>query len=86
MSNSDFADFLKKLTVGGISTVISKTCAAPLDFIKLRYQIMPEMIKSGTLEKPYTGIINSFRRVFNEEGKRAFWKGNLTRIIKYFPN
>merc|ERR1712166_1045314 len=33
----------------------------------------------------YTGIGNCFSRVHSEQGMGAFWRGNLTNCIRYFP-
>ena len=35
--------------MGGVSAAVSKTCAAPIELIKLRLQNMDAMIKSGAL-------------------------------------
>lgn len=43
------------------------------------------MLKQGTLEKRYEGIADCFKRVKNEEGVRAYWKGNFTNVLRYFP-
>jgi len=43
------------------------------------------MLKSGSLEHPYTGIINCGQRVVSEEGVKALWKGNGTNVLRYFP-
>jgi len=71
--------------MGGVSAAVSKTCAAPIELIKLRLQNMDAMIKSGALEHPYTGIMNVFTRVTAEEGVKALWKGNGTNVLRYFP-
>jgi solute carrier family 25 (mitochondrial adenine nucleotide translocator), member 4/5/6/31 len=49
--------------MGGVSAAVLKTIAAPIELIKLRLQNMNAMLKSGTLEVPYTGIINVASRV-----------------------
>jgi len=71
--------------MGGVSAAISKTCASPIEVIKLRLQNVDEMIKAGTLEKRYDGIVDCATRVVNEEGVKGLWKGNGTNVIRYFP-
>lgn len=71
--------------MGGVSAAISKTIAAPIELIKLRLQNMDAMLKSGSLETPYTGIANCAGRVTKEEGVKALWKGNGTNVLRYFP-
>jgi len=42
---------------------------------------MDEMIKAGTLEKKYAGIMDCGKRVASEEGVKALWKGNGTNVL-----
>jgi solute carrier family 25 (adenine nucleotide translocator) protein 4/5/6/31 len=46
---------------------------------------MDEMVKAGTLDKPYKGIADCFTRVASEEGPKSLWKGNFANVIRYFP-
>lgn len=71
--------------MGGVSAAVSKTIAAPIELIKLRLQNMDAMLKTGALDKPYTGIVDVFSRVNKEEGIKALWKGNFTNVLRYFP-
>jgi solute carrier family 25 (adenine nucleotide translocator) protein 4/5/6/31 len=48
-------------------------------------QTMPELIKQGVLSKPYTNVIDCAKRVTIEEGKTAFWKGNISNLLKFYP-
>merc|ERR1712244_138445 len=43
----------------------------------------PKII-SGEVAR-YTGIVDGFTRVSQEQGVKAFWRGNFTNIIRYFP-
>jgi len=43
------------------------------------------MIKAGRLSEPYKGIGDCFGRVMKEEGVGAFWRGNFTNCLRYFP-
>ncbi len=43
------------------------------------------MLKKGTLDKPYKGIGDAVRRIKGGEGFGAFWKGNFTNVLRYFP-
>lgn len=82
---SPMEKFLKDFLLGGVSAGISKTVASPIEVIKMRLQNMDEMLKRGTLSKPYTGIANCANRVVAEEGFFALWKGNFTNVLRYFP-
>jgi solute carrier family 25 (adenine nucleotide translocator) protein 4/5/6/31 len=79
-------DFVINFLAGGISGAVAKTCTAPIERVKLLIQTQdanPKII-SGEVAR-YTGIVNCFSRVASEQGVGAFWRGNLTNIIRYFP-
>jgi len=80
------SDFLINFMAGGVSGAVAKTCTAPIERVKLLIQTQdanPKII-SGEIPR-YTGIANCFTRVAAEQGIGAFWRGNLTNIIRYFP-
>lgn len=64
---------------------ITLSIANPIDFIRFRMQTMQELIKQGRLKTPYNNVIDCFQRVTLEEGKRAFWKGNCSNLLKFYP-
>jgi len=82
MSMNFVADFL----IGGFSGTVAKTCTAPIERVKLIIQTQDAnpRIKSGEVAR-YTGIGNCFSRVYNEQGLKAFWRGNFTNCVRYFP-
>jgi solute carrier family 25 (adenine nucleotide translocator) protein 4/5/6/31 len=71
--------------MGGVAAGISKTCASPIEVIKMRLQNQKEMLKKGTLSKPYSSIGDCVVRIRADEGIKAFWKGNFTNVLRYFP-
>jgi solute carrier family 25 (adenine nucleotide translocator) protein 4/5/6/31 len=83
---SSSTDFLVNFLAGGVSGAVAKTCTAPIERVKLLIQTQdanPKII-SGEVAR-YTGIVDCFTRVAKEQGIAAFWRGNLTNIIRYFP-
>jgi len=83
---SSSSDFLINFLAGGVSGAVAKTCTAPIERVKLLIQTQdanPKII-SGEVAR-YTGIVDCFVRVTKEQGVAAFWRGNLTNIIRYFP-
>lgn len=58
----------------------------PIDFVRFRMQTMQELIHQGRLAKPYSNVVDCFHRVTIEEGKSAFWKGNCSNLLKFYPS
>jgi len=71
-------DFL----LGGTAAAVSKTIAAPIERVKLLLQNQGE---SKSIAKPYTGIVDVFKRVPAEQGVLSFWRGNFANVLRYFP-
>lgn len=71
--------------MGGVSAAVSKTAAAPIERIKLLVQNQDEMLKTGRLSHPYSGIGDCFSRTIKNEGFGALWRGNVANVIRYFP-
>jgi solute carrier family 25 (adenine nucleotide translocator) protein 4/5/6/31 len=82
----DALSFLADFAAGGISGAVAKTATAPIERVKLIIQTQDAnpLIKSGEVAR-YTGIGNCFSRVYSEQGLGAFWRGNFTNVIRYFP-
>ncbi|KAI3854213.1 hypothetical protein MKW98_024636 [Papaver atlanticum] len=77
--------FVIDFLMGGVSAAVSKTAAAPIERVKLLIQNQDEMIKSGRLSRPYSGIADCFGRTMKNEGILALWRGNTANVIRYFP-
>jgi len=82
---NDLTTFLLDFGMGGVSAAVSKTCASPIEVIKLRLQNVEAMLKTGAIDRPYEGIADCGRRIMADEGVKALWKGNGTNVIRYFP-
>lgn len=77
--------FMEDFGLSGAAAITSKTIAAPIERIKLIIQNQEEMIKKGTLDKPFKGVADCFAWLMKNEGPAAFWRGNLANCIRYFP-
>jgi len=77
--------FAENFLLSGAAAVVSKTAAAPIERIKLLVQNQDEMIKQGTLDKPYGGVVDCFKRTISQEGVGPLWRGNLANCLRYFP-
>jgi solute carrier family 25 (adenine nucleotide translocator) protein 4/5/6/31 len=78
-------DFLVHYIMGGVSAAISKTAVAPIERIELLMGAQEGMIKDGRLDRPYTGIVDCFSRVTRKEGVSALWRGNMIKVLHYYP-
>jgi len=78
--------FLTDFALGGVSGAIAKTCTAPIERVKILIQTQDAnpRIMSGEIPR-YSGILNCFSRVAAEQGIAAFWRGNFTNVLRYFP-
>jgi len=86
MSDSPLIRFAADFAAGGISGAVAKTATAPIERVKLIIQTQDAnpLIKSGQVAR-YTGIGNCFARVYQEQGLKAFWRGNFVNVLRYFP-
>ncbi|GMH04246.1 hypothetical protein Nepgr_006085 [Nepenthes gracilis] len=72
-----------QLLAGGIAGAVSKTCTAPLARLTILFQVQGMHSDVATLKK--ASIWREASRIVNEEGIRAFWKGNLVTIAHRLP-
>jgi solute carrier family 25 (adenine nucleotide translocator) protein 4/5/6/31 len=77
--------FMEDFLLSGTAAVTSKTIAAPIERIKMVVQNQDEMLKRGTLDRPFKGIIDCGNWIVKNEGFGAFWRSNFTNCIRYFP-
>ena len=77
--------FVEDFLLSGVAAVTSKTASAPIERIKMVVQNQAEMVKAGTLDKPFNSVLECAAWINKEEGFAAFWKSNFTNCIRYFP-
>ncbi|RCV21421.1 hypothetical protein SETIT_4G138600v2 [Setaria italica] len=77
--------FVADLLLGGASSAVSKTVAAPVERVKMLLQNQEALIRAGRLWYPYGGIGDCFRRTVREEGALSLWRGNGANVARYFP-
>ncbi|XP_027336494.1 probable mitochondrial adenine nucleotide transporter BTL3 [Abrus precatorius] len=65
----------KHLWAGAIAAMVSRTCVAPLERLKLEYIVRGEK----------KNIFELIRRIAASQGLRGFWKGNLVNILRTAP-
>ena len=64
-----------RLAAGVLSTVVVRTLLAPMERIKLEYQLNRSMLPVGA----------AFRKVMAAEGARGFWRGNAINLMRVCP-
>lgn len=58
-------------------TVSAGIASYPLDTVRRRL-----MMQSGRGDLLYTGTIDCFKKIYNNEGGKAFFKGSLSNVIR----
>merc|ERR1719226_478077 len=78
--------FAQDIMVSGTAAGSVKTFTAPIERVKLLIQTQDAnpLIRSGEVPR-YNGIVDCFSRINAEQGMAAFWRGNFTNCIRYFP-
>lgn len=74
---------VQQLLAGGIAGAFSKTCTAPLARLTILLQVQGMHTDVAALRN--ASIWREASRIVNEEGFRAFWKGNLVTIAHRLP-
>lgn len=67
---------------------MSRFCIAPLDVVKIRLQLQPHSLADPTtcdgIKGPtYKGVWGTLRKIRQQEGIRALWKGNIPAELLY---
>eukprot|EP00949_MAST-11_sp_MAST-11-sp1_P004370 g4370.t1 len=77
---------LRQLLAGAIAGAVTKTSVAPLERVKILFQIqgMTSVAKDKANRK-YTGLFQASRLVFKEEGFLSFYKGNGANVMRVIP-
>ncbi|XP_012691870.1 calcium-binding mitochondrial carrier protein Aralar1 [Clupea harengus] len=71
---------LQLLAAGAIAGVPAASLVTPADVIKTRLQVAA---RAG--QTSYTGVIDCFRKIMQEEGFKALWKGAGARVFRSSP-
>lgn len=68
---------LEYLVSGGIAGAVSRTCIAPIERVKIIYQINHNAQMSGYLQL--------WPELVRKEGFRSLWKGNSVAVLRVVP-
>ena len=53
-----------EMLAGSMASVVSRFCVAPLDVLKIRFQIQEQ----ASQHRQYTGVTMAFRSIYQKEG------------------
>lgn len=68
------------LVAGAIAGMPAASLVTPADVIKTRLQVVA---REG--QTSYNGLMDATRKIYAEEGFRAFWKGAIARMCRSSP-
>ncbi|KAK5940561.1 mitochondrial thiamine pyrophosphate transporter [Knufia obscura] len=73
---------------GAVAGLISRFCIAPLDVVKIRLQLqthsLSDPLTSNGIKGPtYKGVWGTLRKIQQQEGTTALWKGNIPAELLY---
>jgi len=71
---------LQLLTAGAIAGMPAAYLTTPFDVIKTRLQV-----EARKGEATYNGVADAARKIYRDEGFKAFWKGGPARIVRSSP-
>ncbi len=74
---------LKATLSGFVSGAVTKTCVAPLERVKILYQVQD---MAGGDARRYTSFTGSLRTIAKDEGIKGFFRGSGANISRILPS
>eukprot|EP00941_MAST-03F_sp_MAST-3F-sp1_P002290 g2290.t1 len=71
------------LLAGAGAGAITKTCVAPLERLKIIFQV--QSMQTSVSNPKYKGISHAVTTILKEDGVLAFWKGNGANVLRVIP-
>lgn len=72
--NERGSDMLPQMLSGAVAGLVSRVISAPLDVLKIRFQLQDS-------NKPkYSSLKHAVRKIIQEEGILGLWKGNVPAV------
>ncbi len=75
---SSAVESIKRLTAGGLAGIVAKSFVAPMDRIKILFQVT-----NGRFSLNQLWVL--IKDILREEGPRGYFKGNSATMIRVFP-
>ena len=92
MSNNHYSiiwwEYIYSVLALGASSAVGKSISAPFSRVSLILQTQDAnhlFNNSGGQVNRYKGIMDCFKRIYQEQGLQSFWRGNLANILRFFP-
>ena len=83
---------LKNLIAGGIAGAVSRSIVAPIERLKMLFQMQSSPQSKGeggaagtSSSRRYTGLAQGLKTIYAEDGARGFFRGNLSNILRIVP-
>ena len=73
-------DSIREAAAGAFAGAVTKTAAAPLDRLKLVVQLRGSLANNNAATQ-YEGPWAALRRMIQQEGVLALWRGNVSTIL-----
>ncbi|KAJ8602347.1 hypothetical protein CTAYLR_004232 [Chrysophaeum taylorii] len=73
------------LIAGGVAGAVSRTCVAPLERMKILFQVRGLSTKDGAPRR-HLGVLESLVNMYQKDGLLGFWKGNGLNCIRVVPS
>ncbi|KAF3909174.1 Mitoferrin-2 [Orbilia brochopaga] len=85
------------IIAGAVAGLVSRFCIAPLDVVKIRLQLQPQLLAAtnginaaavtgaapASTGAVYKGIYGTMKTIVKQEGFTALWKGNVPAELLY---
>ena len=74
----------QSLLAGGIAGIISRTTVAPLERVKILFQVQALSAQGAPLK--HTSVLRSLIDMYRAGGIIGMWKGNTANCVRVFPS
>ena len=84
------APFHEYMIAGGAAGIVSRTCIAPVERVKIIFQVKKGSLTSAKTSGVSTaansgGYASIVRSIIQKEGPLALWRGNSVAVIRVAP-
>jgi len=83
-NRNNLSDILLDVFASGSAAALSKTVVAPVERLKLFYQVQ-NVHPSMSTKQHYRSAFDFFTRIPREQGLGSLWRGNLANVLRYLP-